>query len=292
MPIRPRRTIEEIVQLHIREGNRQQEVFVEGLEDKRFYRHFLASEGLAAVAVLEIDTVEVPTAAVLGLGYADGHKGRVITLAALLDGRVTVNQVLCIADADLDHFRGHNYTFSLLLLTDYSSIELYAFNAAVIEKILEVALAGFPKRAEQVLQEMRELLEPAFLVRVAAKELGLANVAFPEHSSHCEFDRRQARCRFRDFEYANIAFQREVADWRPRLEERLKVLQGVMQRDSRLQIHGGDFRATFGWYIRQHDRFRHLDSRTISAMLLGFIDHGVLAGERLFIELLTRLRPA
>ncbi len=292
MPFRPRRTIEEIIQLHVREGKQQREVFVEGLEDKRFYKHFLSKDGLGAVAVLEIDTVEVPTQIVLRLGLADGHRGRVVALAALLEDRVGANQVVCIADADLDHFRGTRYRYSLLLVTDYTSIELYAFNPGVIQRILEVALAGFPKSSEQVLHEMRELLEPAFLVRVASDDLALVNDAFPEHSSYCEFDRRKACCRFRGFEYANAVFQREMSNWRPRLDERISMLQGASTNDPRLQIHGGDFRITFGWYVRQHDRFRHLDSHTISAMLLGFIDHGVLAGEPLFIELMRRLRLA
>lgn len=289
-PERPRRTIEEIIQLHAREGHKQQEVFVEGVEDKYFYEQFLRQSGLPEIAVLQIDTVEVPTQAVLDLNLSDGHKGRVVALAALLEGKVKINEVVCIADADSDHFNARAYGFTLLLLTDYTSIELYAYNEDVLGKVLRVGLGGFPKSAGQVLQELREPLELAFMVRVAAVELDLPNDAFPLHSSYCSFNRQRTVLSFRLRDYANISFQRQNdKSWRAKLEGALPGLRERLQPDPRLQIHGHDFRNTLFWYVRQHTGYGVLNADTMNRLLLAFIDKDNLRHEDLFTELIRRL---
>jgi hypothetical protein len=288
----PRREIEEIVQLHIREGGRLQEVFVEGSEDKRFYGSFLAEQGLGHVAVLEIGTVNVPDNEIRRVGLTIGNKHRVVTLAALLEGRVADSQVVCIADADADHFKGVSYQYSLLLVTDYTSIELYALSSTVMQRILDVALHGFPKRHDQVVADLTGLLQDAFVIRVAVDDLGLAP-NYPEHSSFCEFDRRRGVASFRLRDYVNKAFENYPdASWRDPLNARIEERRGQLKPEVRVQIHGHDFVATFAWYVRQHAGYGHLNAATLAETLLGFVDAGTLAKESLFRELVRRLRSA
>ena len=78
---------------------------MEGLHDKFFFEHFLIESGLSNVGVYEIATVEVATSDVIKRGLEDGERGRVVALACLLEDQVELNEVVCIADADFDHFK-------------------------------------------------------------------------------------------------------------------------------------------------------------------------------------------
>jgi hypothetical protein len=286
---RPRREVQEIVEMHLRERDLQQEVFVEGLEDKRFYGTFLESQGLGRVAVLDVDTVDIPIERLAEFKLTEGKKNRVLALAALLEGKVRENQVVCIADADTDHFRGTTYPFSLLLITDYTSIELYALCPPVIERILKVGLQGFPKTPEQVVNELRLLLVDAFLVRVAAEDLAL-NHSYPKHSSFCSVDEKTGVVALNLDEYANKAFECNTdKNWRLKLKSHLEGLRKRLNPDPRYQMRGHDFQATFAWYVRQHKGYGNLNADTVSSLLLGFIDAETLRGELLFQEILRRL---
>lgn len=291
MPL-PKREIDEIVQLHVREGNAVQEVFVEGREDKNFYEAFLRKHNLGYVAVFDVGTVNVPDCEVVKLGLQIGKKGRVVTLAALLEGKIAISQVVCVADADFDHFNERSYPYSLLLLTDYTSIELYVFNEAVLTKVLGVALNAFPKSAVEVMQELAEVLTEGFLVRISVYDLNLTP-DYPEHSSFCLFDKGKKVLSFRSTDYINQTL-RHYTDrgWRGPLMSRLEERRGQMRLDNRLQIHGHDFLNTFGWYVRQHTGYGDLNAATFSRVLLGFLDFGALADEPMLKELLRRLQFA
>jgi hypothetical protein len=285
----PTRDVDEIVKLHAREGSALQEVFVEGSEDKRFYEYFLAEHGLKHVAVLDVGTVSVPDENVLGLRLTPGKKGRVVTLAAMLQGKVTEHQVVCIADADLDHFNEASYPYALLLLTDYTSIELYALCPAIMQRIISVALQGFPKGHVQLTQEIGDLLQDAFLVRVAANDLKLAPT-YPDHHSFCSVAKGEKPFSFNLLNYVNKAFENYVdKSWREPLNQKIAEKRLRLKADPRLQIHGHDFAGTLAWYIRQHPGFGHVNPGTFTGLLLGFVDAWTLRNEPLFRELLRRL---
>jgi hypothetical protein len=289
----PTRDIDELVELHKREGAVLQEVFVEGREDKYFYESFLAENGLRHVAVLEVETVNVPDREVARLGLPIGKKGRVVTLAALLEGRLSENELVCVADADLDHFKGIVYAYSLLLITDYTSIELYALCPSVMGRILGVALGGFPKGYAQVVAEIAKLLEDSFLIRVAADDLGLGPTYPDQHSSYCKFDKRKKTASFNPVDYINKAFENYFdKSWRAPMNAKIAERRGQLKPEVRLQIHGHDFIDTLAWYIRQHAGFGHINPATFGGVLLGFVDAAALAREPLFRELLRRLRAA
>jgi hypothetical protein len=288
----PTRDIDELVQLHEREGAALQEVFVEGREDKYFYELFLAENGIRHVAVLEVETVNVPDHEIARLGLAIGKKGRVVTLAALLEGRLRENELVCVADADLDHFKGTTYAYTLLLITDYTSIELYALCPPVMERILRVALGGFPKAFAQVADELAQPLQEAFVIRVAADDLRLSP-SYPDHSSFCKFDKRTQTASFQPIDYINKAFESYMdKSWRVPLNAKIAERLQQLKSNARLQIHGHDFVGTFAWYVRQHPGHGHINADTFAGTVLGFVDGATLAKEPLFRELLRRLRHA
>jgi hypothetical protein len=289
MPI-ARRTIDEVVALHDLEGSDIREVFVEGLSDKYFLEHFLIEYGLADVGVYEIETVEVPTDEVLKRGLEDGNRGRVVTLACLLEDQVQVNELVCIADADFDHFKEIVHNCALLLVSDYCSVELYAFNERTLSKLFRLVAGGFPKRADVVLTQIRGLLEAAFLIRMANHDLGLG-CEVPEAHKFCAYDSKKDTITFRENDFITTmvgsgvkkGVHLQVAEFVKERRLRLKV-------DPRLQIHGHDFYQCLSWFVRQHSGFKAIHPTTIPDSLTACIECAWLANEGLFEELLRRLR--
>jgi hypothetical protein len=287
----PKREVKEIVQLHLREGSALREVFVEGEDDRRILRSFLESRRVPNVAVLTIATVDVPDSEVLARGLNTGSKGRVVALAALLEGQVGQDQVVCIADADLDRFRGVTYQYSLLLLTDCTSIEMYLCRPSVMDRILTVALRDFPKTTEQVVAELAALLRESFLLRVALEDLRFAAKLPDEHSSYCA-SKRGGGMSFRTSDYVAKAMStlpapdgEQMQLVSARIEDRRQHLRGNIG----VEAHGHDFVDTFSWYVRQHKGWGGINPNTLKGIILGFLDSASLAEEPLFQELLRRL---
>ncbi len=285
----PLRTIDDIVALHELVGSEMQEVFVEGLQDKYFFEHFLIESGFPDVGVYEVATVDVPTSEVLKRGLEDGNKGRVVTLACLLDDEVEVNEVVCIADADFDHIKEATYSCSLLLLSDYTSLELYAFNERAMGKVLRLVASGFPKRADVVMRQIRQPLEAAFLIRMANQELSLG-CAVPEVHDFCEYDIKNEEIRFREKDFITTMLRLRPKD---KLQDKIKAFvhehQQRLKSDPRYQIHGHDFSRFVSWFIRQHNGFKAIHPTTIPSSLTACIECTWLKTESLFVELLKRI---
>ncbi len=286
----PLRTIDDIVALHELEGKEVQEVFVEGLSDKHFFEHFLIESGLPDVAVYEIATVEVPTGEVLKRALEDGNKGRVVTLACLLDDEVEVNEVVCIADADFDYLKGTIYDCSLLLLSDYSALEMYAFNERALAKLFRLVANGFPKRPDIVMTQIRAPLETAFLIRMANQDLGLG-CAVPDLHDFCAYNSKKDNIEFREKDYiATLVRLRPKEKLQDKVKSFVLEQRPSLKHDARYQIHGHDFSLLLGWFIRQHHGFKAIHPTTISASLTACIECTWLTDENLFVELLKRLK--
>jgi energy-coupling factor transporter ATP-binding protein EcfA2 len=143
-------------------------------------------------------------------------------------------------------------------------------------------------RAEDVIHELRMLLEESFLIRIACEDLSLLHAGFPPSNAFCSS--RKGAFRFRPTDYVEKVFSScRDKSWRVPLERRVSELKQRLSDDPRKQIHGHDFRVTLAWYIRQHPGYAAFNADTISAMLLGFIDFEGIATEPLFVELVRRL---
>jgi hypothetical protein len=284
-----RRTIDEIAALHELEGREVREVFVEGLHDKYFIEHFLIENNLADVGVYEIDTVEVPTAEVLRRGLEDGDKGRVVTLACLLEDQVQADELACVADADFDHFKGTVHDCALLLVSDYCSLELYAFNERTVSKAFRLVAKGFHKAANIVLAQIRAPLETAFLVRMANQDLGLG-CELPEVQKFCAYDTKKDEITFREKDYITTMVLSRKKDATAGVTEFIREQRPSLKPDPRLQVHGRDFCQLLGWFIRQHPGFKGMSPTTIPESLTACIECAWLAEENLFMELVRRLR--
>ncbi|MDR3541516.1 MAG: hypothetical protein P4L69_11220 [Desulfosporosinus sp.] len=290
------RTIPEIIERHALHDDIR-EVFVEGSEDRRFYQHFLNTRGLSEVSVYSIDTVEIAPDKVNKLGLTDGNRGRVITLAALLDDRISEYAVVCIADKDLDYILDSATDYKLLLFTDCTALDTYAFDLSTLTKYVNIGIQKFPKNPAKIITELSILLRESFLIRAAAAKLGIIG-RFPDsrdegrakYSQFCEFDRKTQLPSFNKSSYITSCFKNttSAADIE-RLHIQIEELRMLLPPVPDQACHGHEFREAFGWYIRQHDGFRTLNPATLTRTLLVAIDMEQLEARPLFKELLRRM---
>jgi len=283
------RSLEELVTLYELEPGLR-DIYVEGSSDQSVLEWYLDVEGLRRVVVKNIDHVEIPAAMVLGRGLEDNQRGRVIALAHYLDEKFggSFSATTCVADGDFDHINSKTHGSKLVLLTDYTSMEMYFFNEESIKKLLKLALPKFPKTAKEVLTEITPVLETLFLVRMANSRLrwGLAGV---NHEKCCRI--LDDRVDFDSDEYMNRSL-RTKGRYIDKAEfvESMRMSKELLTSDPRLQIHGHDFIGFLTWYIRQHKGFKWVRDDMVERALFASAEASRLTKEGLFLALSERLR--
>lgn len=282
----PRRTVQELLTLH--ELNPElSDVFTEGPSDRGLIRWFLDDLALGAVAVYDISVIDLPADAVAALGQRNNNRGRVITLA-LSCATLRESQIVCIIDRDFDRLLGRAVPESpLLLTTDYSCTEMYAYNTKALNKFIRIHKNNFQKPADTVLAELRPLLHALFGLRAANEALAWklqavdwtksakatnAGVAFDLDDHIGRYLLRNGR-------------MRELDRFRQAYDE----LSGRMLDDQRHYINGEDFWTAIEWYLKNHSGGFHLKGTDVRDALFAVVEHEALCAESLFAELKRRL---
>jgi hypothetical protein len=166
-PNLPRRTVQELLAIHKLESTIR-EIIVEGTTDKDLIERFLEESTSTRFAVYEISLIEIGAEQILSRNLPDNNRGRVITLAYELESaRSNLKSVALVADSDFDLVLGVKHRCNLLLMTDYTCMEMYAFNERVLGKYLEFRVRGFPKTARRLLKEIGEVLRRLFAIKLA-----------------------------------------------------------------------------------------------------------------------------
>ncbi len=283
------RTIEELIARYELEPTIR-DIFVEGSTDKSLIKWFLEAETKQNVFVYEISTVEVSDHLVLELNQEINRRGQVLALAHTVKRSLGENsfQLTCIIDRDFATILGEEQHCDLLFLTDYSCMEMYAFNVPTMDKFLNIIVRGFPKTSATVLAELASVLQELFLIRLANKltKYGLTQISWEKCCSVTElrltFEINEyiLRClntRGRRGEFEQFSLL--VEEWRVKLS-----------KDPRHQIQGHDFIEFLTWYIYKHRGIKEInDSAVVQRSLLGCIERAQLLDEPLFQTLLNRV---
>ena len=140
----PRRTISELITRYELEPDLR-DIFVEGPRDRRFYSWYFRRCGYKDSEVLEIDLVEITRETLEAYGLGSGNRARVIALALELDSRFTsvLRFVRCIADSDYDFVLASRIWARHLYYTDYTSVDLYAYEKELLSKVLCLGVQSF-----------------------------------------------------------------------------------------------------------------------------------------------------
>jgi hypothetical protein len=285
-----RRLINELVAMYKLEPTIR-DVFVEGPFDRSLVDWFLSEGGAEDVSVHEIDSVHVPADLVETAGFAQNNRGRLLALAREIQSDMVAgtSSISCVVDADFDHVLNTTYELRCLLVTDYSSMELYFFDVGIIEKFLKLGLQGFPKPAKKVLDEIQSPLIELFAIRLANHVLGwpVGLVSFERccklTDNGVELDRIKYvdRCLNAAGKYSEKAeFNRVLSDRR-----------GQLAGDPRTFIHGHDFMAMLVWYIRQYKPYK-VSQGSLERAIVTCAEFRALRTEPLFATLLNRFLTA
>jgi len=290
----PRRQIEELIILHEREPALR-DVVVEGVVDKHFFEWFLGESGLEDVSVYDISTIDVSDQLVIEAGVETGARGRVITLAgALAEKGPACEHVTCIADADFDFIENINRQSPVLLTTDFTSVELYAFNERALNKLLKLVLKGFGKNAAVVLKELAGPLQEIFLLRAAnhMEKLGLDFDTPNRAGFYKSFRLTDGMLEFDSGKYlASLLQASHMTAKRQQIVDRVTQLRTKLKGDPRFYIHGHDFEQALALYLRKHKGFGGIHSETIIGAILASVDLELLREQKLFQRLADRCSP-
>jgi hypothetical protein len=282
------RTLDEVATLYKLEATIQ-DVYVEGDWDRSLIEWYLAERGLQSVGVNTIEYVEVPAGAVLGGGFDDNNRGRLLTLANFLQEQLggDFRRVICIADSDFDLIDRRTHHCRLLVLTDYTSIELYCFNPKTLGKFLKIGIGNFPKPGDLVINEISETLQVLFTVRLANRNLGwgMQAVSFEKNFS---VDGSGLRLDLKGYLGRYLHKNKRNAQSVIFIEA-IAQCKGQLTPEPRFQIHGHDFMDALTWYLKHHNGFGHLRKDIVERALLASLEVGLLKEELLFRTLAGRL---
>lgn len=269
-----RRTIDELVSRYELEPSLA-DVLVEGPGDQSFVEWLARELGLTSVMAYEIGTVEVPADDVAAAGLEINNRGRVRYVARELERRASLDLYSAVAgiiDGDLDYFEGRVPADRLIIVTDFTSVEMYCFTERSIGKLLRLVLGNNKIDSRLVLDSVYPVLKEMFLIRTAAHRLQIP-LPLIDFSGVCKvkggaflFDHDAYATRYitRDeFAARHGEFLKEVATLRER---------AVTER--RMVIHGHDFISVLRWYLKDVLRVKNVPkeddlARTLRGCLEG-----------------------
>lgn len=123
------------------------EIVVEGASDVAFFTRFVDVERLNDVAVLDSDYIQVESSAVRALRFNVGAKGRLLTVATHLQSRDDTSKIqgTVVVVVDRDHDSAIPASCDRFVrMTDRHSLENYAYDPSVIDRLLAFLFAQNP----------------------------------------------------------------------------------------------------------------------------------------------------
>jgi hypothetical protein len=298
-----KRTVEELITLHELEPELS-EVITEGRCDAAVVLWFLRRSGSNAAVYAVSDRLDIPAGVLRKLGQMVGNKGRVVAAALLVSqlSELAASKISFIYDIDEDAIEDHpNMQIDLvdLLPTDYRSIELYAFNASTIDKLLKVALrAPEDIKAIEVLSALEEpLIEVAYL-RFTLSRLERPVSLIETIERRCAVDGLALRVDIRALlvdSLGSAGGARALGVNADTLMEQLSAAVAASTLDPRLVIRGHDFTRICCYFLKQRypnifkdDRAPYKNSGVFENLLLTCLEHQELSEYQMFRRLLDR----
>jgi len=268
------------------------DLFVEGARDRAFFEWYLASSKTRARPV---DVVDVPAQVVQRHGQENSNRGRVVALALEMANRWPdiTRQLGFVVDADLAQLLGLDVPqLDCLRLTDFSSLELYAYCESTFEKFFMVALQSNSGSGRRALAHLTPVLRDLYALRAANVSLGwgmnwispIRLIQFRSNGVQFELDEYRRR------------YLQSNGRWEQRStfegeESRIRV---AAVSDIRAAIRGHDFAEVFHQYCREvvGSRYPFKSKEAAACALLLTVERADLDGHPLFTWLALRFKSA
>jgi len=281
------RTIKELIQRYRLEP-KIFDIFVEGNRDYSFYNYFIKEIGVKNIEIYVIDTIELNKQDLnnFSLSIKKNNKNKVIALSHLLEKSIPeLDNVRCIVDSDFDIILKKKYNYRTLLLTDYSSLELYLFNKKILRKFFELVIGGIRFSINLIISQFSDILVEIFLIRLANFLLE-TNLEWLSIKKCCSFNNSEI-----SFD-SNTFIRRYLSkNGKLTLEEEFKKIiednRANLTDDPRKQIHRDDFFEIMSLFLRRVCKFElKLSSiEFVSKSLFGCIEINQLLEKNLFKKL-------
>lgn len=273
--------------------NRVFDIFVEGDSDIGVISKFLDSKGIKGVFAYDIDSVNVPGSLMEKHSLSGGNKGRVLTLALELEQLLGCanSSVACIADRDLDSFKGALMSCSCLLWTDYPAMETYLCCFDTVSSFFTYALNNLLEDILADWEQLINILHQVSAVRLAVHEID-ASMTKVDFLPSCNLSKGKLDF---DVEEHIERYLNRNNRWRKlsAMQESYRKFLAVPTKTDKDKVSGHDFIELLSWYIRKKkpDK-KHWVAEVLSATLWGFIDKSKVYCEPLFCALEMRIRKA
>ena len=277
----PRRTVQELLFLYEHERS-VKDIIVEGDYDAAVVQWFLRDLGKETVAVRRIESIEIDEGELRFDGRDGGNRERVVFFAEQISLNLKVEgRVLCIADRDYGNWIGGIPEIRYLVFTDYSCMELYVWNSAVLDKFLAVYCNRPDWSAEQFMEALRGPLQAMFAIRLAARSLDMRLswidrvICLEVEAWSLHFDVQEFVTRLLN---KNSAFVRQQ-----QLLECVEHYRSMFTEDPRDCIHSHDFSRLVEFLLRRKGVASvAINSSTVSRAMASCLTVSSLLNERLF----------
>jgi hypothetical protein len=286
-----RRQLGELISLYRREPS-VRDVFVEGPTDKWFVECFIRATGMTNANVYEIDVVDMRTQDGACTRPDDGNRGRLVLLAHHIAEVIPGSQqATCIVDRDFDDFLDIPNDCPVLLLTDFSCIEMYLFSDEAVGRFLRSVCRLIDCPVDELLKSYACVLQALFLVRLANRRLGWC-LERPQKplSTWCACTGHELRFDIENYIDRYLAKNKRSSSKREfiaAVDESKKELGS----DVRRQMNGHDFAELLVFCARSHGnslfRSSKADCEVFYLLAMAF-DFGALTSYTLFSSLLSR----
>lgn len=282
--------IEEILLAHALEPEIV-DIFVEGSTDVPIFEEFIEKVSSGCAVVFHIDVVDVDKTTLERFALDGGNKGRVIALAlSLEEANPAIGEtVVCIADKDFDHMLDGLRPSSVMLWSDFCSMDSYLFDENTVQRFMKYAgLGGRCKPANDLVPLLTSILQQVACERLAALKISppLTWLCFLPccrvRDGDLVYDRLEHTKRF-------LSRNSQLAI-RDEFEGHVAAFESYICAEARDKIRGKDFLELLSWYVRQcYTAKREYTADLLRVVLWGYMDRDELYSQPLFNALRDKL---
>jgi len=217
------------------------DVIVEGAEDKVLVQHYLHERNIANVFVYCVGERIAMDAGDVDDDLTSGVRGYIVTaaryFAEALEGTGAEHCVTFIVDRDWSWIAGEeDPQEATLLLTDFASIEMYAWTESALDKLLRIGL-HCPKdmKAQDVMARLEPMLVLLFLARWVVHSGGFKVKIPARFERYCDVAKGRVEIE-KLIHAAGGAARSKATD----LEISVLELRSTIPQEVRLSIRGHD----------------------------------------------------
>ena len=305
----PKKTIQELTALYKRESS-VIDIFTEGPTDKAIIKWFLDESNVKNVNIYDISTVEIPREIIekheiqlendcdneddkIEIEIRNNRKKLItLSLELELEYKLSNDCIRCIADSDTDIVCNSTRKSRYLLYTDYSCMEMYFFDIAVMKKLFDLFLLEFKFKPVFVLDQLRNVLQELFVIRIVNEHHQWRMTKLRAKKMHeclqCNCD---GKIHFDVDQFINkYLCKNKKHSKKSCFCNDIEKKRNLLTDECRNQMNGHDFIGLLNWYMKEnkdgYKKDKTSDKSLYKAMFLSLND-SFLIKEQLFKNILT-----